>query len=447
MKSELTRKYNLFTAIAMVVGIVIGSGIFYKSTSIVQKGGNILEGILGFVIVGIMMIICSVCFSQLSSRYEKINGIVDYSEVMVSNRFGHCVSWFMATIYFPSLTCILAWLSANFTVSLFGITQEWALWAIAGFYLIVSFVINTLSPVLAGKVQVSTTIIKLIPLVLMAVVGTIYGLTHQTIQTNFTEAFSTGIRFQNLSSSIVALAFAYEGWIIATSINSEIKNSTKNLPIALFVGSLIVVAVYIFYFIGLSGTADFSSLNSSTAINASFEKVFGVFGKLIQVFIIVSCLGTLNGLTLGCCRGVYSTAIRDVGIFQKKFSLVSPKFKMPLFACLCSFILTALWLVYWFAFLKGVPFLVDVSELPIVTVYAINLIIFVQMIRKEKDLKPFFRFVLPILGIISCIVMLSAAVIAHGINIVWYLIQFIFVMAVFFVITFVQKKKTNKEVK
>ena len=56
-----------------------------------------------------------------------------------------------------------------------------------------------------------------------------------------------------LFASIVATAFAYEGWIIATSVNSELKNAKRNLPIALVAGGLIIVIIYIAYYIGVAG--------------------------------------------------------------------------------------------------------------------------------------------------------------------------------------------------
>ena len=91
--------------------------------------------------------------------------------------------------------------------------------------------VNALSPKLAGKFQTTTTVIKLIPLALMAVVGIVYGLVNGTLTENFAAAPVTGDPMGSpLFGAICSTAFAYEGWIIATSINAEIKNSKKNLP-------------------------------------------------------------------------------------------------------------------------------------------------------------------------------------------------------------------------
>ena len=128
--------------------------------------------------------------------------------------------------------------------------------ALTVFVLCGIYAVNALSPKLAGKLQTSSTIIKLIPLGLMAVVGLIYGLVSGMLQENFvTTAQVSSITTNPLLASVCATAFAYEGWIIATSINAEIKDSKKNLPKALIIGGLSIVAIYLFYYIGVAGGA------------------------------------------------------------------------------------------------------------------------------------------------------------------------------------------------
>lgn len=261
MESNLKKKYGLTTAIAMVVGIVIGSGVFFKAEKVLTAtGGNLPLGILAWIIGGAIMVACAYTFSIMATKYEYVNGIVDYAEVSMGKKYGYYMGWFMAVIYYPTLTAALAWVSARYTCVLFGfsIAGPEAL-EITGFYLVASFAVNALSPVLAGKFEVATTVIKLIPLFLMAIIGTIVGLsTGMTVQ-NFTAVskVSTG---NPLFTAVVATSFAYEGWIIATSINAELKDSKKNLPKALVIGSLIVVITYILYYVGLSGAVSNAAL-------------------------------------------------------------------------------------------------------------------------------------------------------------------------------------------
>ena len=445
MESGLKKKYGLFTAISMVVGIVIGSGVFFKAEAVLKAtGGNMPLGIAAWGLVGLIMIICSYAFATMATRHEKVNGVVDYAEVSVGKRYGYYVGWFMATIYQPTLTSVLAWVSARYTCVLFNwdITGG-ACMAIAGFYLIAIYAVNALSPVIAGRLQVTATVIKLIPLTLMAVAGTVIGLTNGMTVQNFTRAASETVSAGGgLFASIVAVAFAYEGWIVATSINAEIKNSKKNLPRALMIGALIVVTVYILYYIGLAGAVPTTALMEGGQAGAklAFQNIFGqVAGTLIFVFIIVSCLGTLNGLMLGCTRSIYSLAVRGSGPKPDMFKQVDASTNMPSSSSIVGLLLCGFWLLYFYgAIVLQVagsapwfgPFSFDTSELPIVTLYAGYIPILVMMMRRERELNTFKRLVMPGLAVLSCVFMVVAACLAHQMAVVYYLAVFAVIMII-----------------
>lgn len=450
MAVELKKKYGLATAIAMVVGIVIGSGVFFKAEAVLKAtGGNMPLGIAAWAIVGLIMIICSYTFATMATKYEKVNGVVDYAEVALGPTYGYYVGWFMATIYMPTLTSVLAWVSARFTCVLLGwdITGGPCM-TIACFYLVTSYAINSLSPIIAGKFQVATTIIKLIPLLVMAAAGTVIGLANGMTVSNFTHVADPTVSLsQGLFASVVAVAFAYEGWIIATSINAELKDSKKNLPRALIIGSLIVVAVYITYYIGLAGAVTTEELMASGQAGAkmAFQNIFGtVGGSLIFVFVIISCLGTLNGLMLGCTRAMYSLAARNTGPLPRTFSQVDKITNMPTNSSILGLFLCGFWLLYFYGANLTDPtwfgaFSFDTSELPIVTLYAAYIPIFYNVIKKEKEFSTLNRFVMPILSIISCVFMVVAAYFGHGAAVFYYLIIFGIIMLVGALL------KTNKE--
>ncbi len=447
MEAKLEKKYGLFTAIAMVVGIVIGSGIFFKTEAVLKvANGNVSIGILALLIVGIIMIICSYAFSILATRYEKVNGVVDYAEVALGPKYGYYVGWFMTFIYYPTLTSVLAWVSARYTCVLFGVPDPFTsggCLAIACFYLVAVYAMNALSPILAGKFQVSATVIKLVPLVLMAVVGTFAGIGNGTLASNFAAVSATASGTANpLFAACVATAFSYEGWIIATSINAELKDSKKNLPRALIIGSLIVVVVYICYYLGINGSVTTGELLAAGSTQA-FVNTFGsVGGSILTVFIVISCLGTCNGLMLGCVRGMYSIAVRGEGPRPDVFRQVDPVTNMPTNSSILGVLLCGVWLLYFFGGpLMGWfgPFSFDSSELPIVTLYGAYVPIFIMMMRKEKDLGTFNRYVAPILAICGCVFMVAAAIFGHRMLVVYYLIVFAVVMA--FGVFFSKKQK------
>lgn len=462
MGNELTKKYGLLTAIAMVVGIVIGSGVFFKAQNVLNiTNGNMPLGILAWVIGGIVMIVCAFCFATMATKYEKVNGLVDYAEATCGSKYAYYIGWFVTTIYYPAMTSVLAWVSARYTLVIFGQadpTTNTCL-ALAGFYLVFAYALNTLSPILAGKFQVSTTIIKLIPLSIMAVVGTIYGLvatpegaSAPLLISNFATGSNSGM--EALFGASVATVFAYEGWIIATSINAEIKNAKKNLPIALTLGTAIIMFVYIAYYIGVAGGASVQSLQTDGATIA-FYNIFGnVFGTILNVFIAISCISTLNGLMLGCTRGLYALSARNQGPRPDIFSVVDPKTNMPTNSAVFGLLITAAWLFYFFCANLGGIFTVtydaetanalirtigtlnaeagtisvnwfgfDSSEIPIITVYALYLPIFIKML-KFKEFSPFKRIVMPILAILGSLFMVFATIYSHKWGTLFYIIVF-----------------------
>ena len=429
MGTELKKKYGLVTAICMVVGIVIGSGVFFKAQDVLNyTQGNMPLGILAWVIGGIVIVVCSYNFATLANKYEKVNGLVDYAEATLGPKYAYMLGWFTTTIYYPGMTSVLAWVSARYTLVLFGsddITGGLCL-ALSCMYLCLSYAINALSPIIAGKFQVTSTAVKLVPLVIMAIVGTVVGIKNGNTASAFqtwSVVEQTGVGAP-LFAAVVATAFAYEGWIIATSINAELKNSKKNLPIALVVGAFIIVAVYILYYIGLAGGAEISVLQESGAPTA-FRNIFGsVGGNALNAMIVVSCLGTLNGLMVASTRSLYALSARNQGPKIKMFKEVSPTTNMPTNASVFGLLVCSVWLLYFYgANLYEKPlfgiFSFDSSELPIVTIYALYIPIFFAFMIKHGKENIFKNVIMPIIGIIASGFMVFAAVYAHGLTKYW----------------------------
>ena len=421
---KLAKRYGLPTAICMVVGTVIGSGVFFKAQNVlVATGGNMPLGIVAWIITGVLMIICSAQFAVMATKYQKVSGVVDYAEATCGRGYAYYIAWFMVNIYYPAMTGVLAWVSARY----FGVLFGWSLvgpevLALSGFFLVANYTLNAFSPKLAGKIQVSATIIKLIPIFLMAVVGTIAGLLNGTLTNNFTTVVTEAVGGTSggLFAAIVATVFAYEGWIVATSINAELKDPKKNLPLALVFGSFIVVIAYVLYYIGVAGGATNAVLMEEGAPTA-FTNIFGgVGGTLLNICIVISCLGTLNGLMLGATRGMYAIASRGEGPAQKVFGQVDEATNMVTNSSIWGLFICSAWLLYfyganltegWFGL-----FNFDSSELPIVTIYAMYIPIFAAWMKNEKNEGVFKRFILPIAALISCVFMVFAAIYAHGIT-------------------------------
>ena len=251
----LKKKYGLFTAICMVVGIVIGSGIFFKAPDVLANAGTALNSTLAWMIAGLIMVIIATSFGVLAAKYEKVGGIVAYAEATCGKRYAYFFGWFMSLVYYPAMTSVLAWVSARYTlvVALGNDDKIFSTECItlALLYLVLAYFINTIAPRVAGKFQISSTLVKLVPIVFIALVGTTVGLVNGTLFDNFSVEYSAEIENPGLFPAICSTIFAYEGWIVATAINSEIRDSKRNLPIALCLGTLVIVAAYTLYNLGI----------------------------------------------------------------------------------------------------------------------------------------------------------------------------------------------------
>ncbi len=435
----MEKRYTLPVAIALVVGTVIGSGVFFKAEAVLVKtGGNMGIGILAFLIMGVVMIISACTFGLVAQSHEDVEGLVGYARASCGRTYGYYVGWFMAVIYYPSLVSVLSWLPARY----FGVLLGWEdaviggrTMMLAGFFMIVTYTMNALAPRLAGKFAVGTTTIKLIPLLLMAVVGTIVGLRSGMTQANFSHVVTQIPFSQALFGAVVSLAFAFEGWICATSIGPELENSKKNMPRALLIGTVIVAVVYVIYYAGLAGAVDSAVLMESgeTGAKLAFQKIFGqVGGTAVFVFVVISCWGTCNGLTMAVTRGMYDLANESGSPRLAMFKTVDPASGMAVNSAVFGLLSSVLWLIYFYfgTILNSFgPLMFDSSELPIITLYALYIPIYIALM-KRRDLSLFRRRVMPLLAIACSCFMVFAAIYSHRWNVAWYLGLFVIIEAV-----------------
>ena len=420
--NKLNRRYGPIMAVCMVVGIVIGSGVFLKTRDILRNtGGSFALGVAAWIIGGAVMMLCAYTFAGLATRYERAGGLIDYAETLVGGRYAYAVGWFLMSVYYPSMASVVAWSAARYTLALFGNTDAAGGLCISlgALYTVLSYAVNVLSPRIAGRLQVSTTALKLIPLAMMAIVGTVLAIVRGGGGAPLPMPGVGGA--SGVFGAVVSAAFAYEGWIIATSINAEIRDSKRNLPRALIFGTLTVISVYVLFFIGLSGAASADEL-INYGVTRAFVNLFGnAGGAVFNLLIVVSCLGTLNGLMLAATRAMYAIAVRGNGPSEGLFREVSGGSDMPVNSGVIGLLVTVAWFFYYYGanVAPGGPifgvFSFDSSELPIITIYAMYIPIFVALAIKDGRHSGIKNVLMPSLAILASAFMVFAAVYAHGV--------------------------------
>lgn len=434
--TKLREKYGILTATAMVVGSVIGSGVFFKAESVSRiTQGDAASAIAAWLIGGTVMMLCLLSFACITKSCGTAGSLVGIAERTVGERFSYCTGWFMATVYYPTLVSVLAWLSARYTLLFFGMEDYGGglCMLLSCIYLIMSFAQNALFPGFSGKFQIVTTVAKLVPLVLMILFGVIKGSMSGTLAGNISAQGHINGASSGIFPAVVATLFAYEGWITATSIGAEIKNSRRNLPLALIFGGILVTAIYVLYYVGILGAVSDEVLINYGAdgIKMAFASILGnVAATMLSAFVAVSCLGALNGIMMGCGRAMYELSLTGNGPAPKIFSQIMPHCGMPVASFVAGLVLGVVWLFFLFgAQISQTPlfasFSFDSSELPVVTVYALYIPIFCMFIKKEKNLK---NILICAAGTGACIFTVICGVIAHGRDVINYLFAFSAIM-------------------
>lgn len=401
------QKYSLFTTIAMIVGIVIGSGIFFKSDNVlIFTSGNILLGILVFIIAAFSIIFGSLSVSELASRTDEAGGIITYCETFWNKSIACAYGWFQTFIYYPTITCVVAWVSGIYITMLFGIDSTLEMQVLLGTAVItVIYIINLFSYKIGGYIQNASTVIKLIPLIIIAAAGIIFGNPMPVLQESINTATDIGLGWV---AAIGPIAFSFDGWIISTSIGHEIKNSKRNLPLALIISPMIILAIYVLYFTGIStflGADNVMGMGDGH-VNEAAIRLFGSMGaKLILTFIVISVLGTVNGVIIGIIRLPYSLSLRNMFPYSSKFNSVSEKYSVPISSGIVTYIIIMVWMVLHYITQKfNLLPNSDVSEISIVINYIGFILMYVAVINlaRQGEIKSILKgYIVPVLAIVG----------------------------------------------
>lgn len=399
--------YGLVTLMCAVIGTVIGSGIFFKSEEILNlTNGNALVGLLALTVGGGVMILCASAFAGMSGECGSEWGIVGYAEKKCGVGFARFTAVFSAFFYLPSMTATLAWVSAEYFSSVVGAKGDPAVRiASAGLFLVAFFAVNTIAPRAAGAFQIVSTAVKLLPILAVGAVGTVMLATERTVNASPDTAGG------GFMPALLSAAFAYEGWIAVTALGGEARDGKRDLPRALFFGSLTVLFVYLLYYVGVLGA---SGGDTETA----FSTIFGSMGgKLMLIFVTLSCLGALNGLTMSTVRGHYVLSkCLDNGDGTLVFSEVSVKNGIPVMSGVMGLFVSELWLLCLFCADNGLLDLgFDPAEASISLMYAIYVPIFISAAKNQR------ASVLAALAAVASLLIVAAAPISFGISSLTYL--------------------------
>jgi APA family basic amino acid/polyamine antiporter len=354
-KVELKRSLGIWSGLSLVIGTVIGSGIFFKQAGVLQQAGDSTMGLLAWIAGGVITMAAGLTIAEVGARMPKTGGLYSYIETLYGPAAGFLTGWMQVVVYAPAVIASIAGYAAFLTANFLGLPESAATWISVGFVVFIAG-INLLENRVSAGFQVLTTSIKLIPITVLIVYGVFFGKVDALGQTVTQVASTTGGGF---GMAILATLFAYDGWILLSNIAGELKNPRRDLPRSIVFGLLLVLVAYVGVTFGV-----YRALPAEKIVelqnNATFEvakAAFGDFGgRALSLGIIISMLGTLNGKMLSFPRMAYAMA--DDGLFPKYLSKLTRKTQEPTNAILTVTIMTLALAIFY---TSGVDRLSDIA--------------------------------------------------------------------------------------
>jgi basic amino acid/polyamine antiporter, APA family len=339
--SELKRDLGVWGAASIVVGTVIGSGIFLVPKSMVLNVGSAEMVIFVFLFGGLLSLAGALTYAELSAAMPEAGGEYVYLREAYGPFFAFLYGWTqmwvaksgsiatLATAFFTYLANffpVLESVVTEFTLPLLGLLtiktgQIFAMGVIAFLAWLNYFGVRV-----GGNVQVGVTIVKVGLIVLLIVVGLTFPGGNTT---NFTSQIPAAGGIAGFFAALVAALWAYDGWNNVSMVSSEVKNPQRNLPLALVFGTLAVMGIYILANLAYFFVLPASGVAASDRVAAEMmRQIWGSAGaNAVSIAAMISIFAALNGSILTGARVPYAMA-RD-GLFFRSIGIVHPKYFTP----------------------------------------------------------------------------------------------------------------------
>lgn len=330
---KLKREMGLWMTTALVIGNMVGSGIFLLPASLAATAGPV--SIIAWVFTGLGAMFLALVFARLGRAYPKTGGPYVYAR----KAFGDLVGFWTGWSYW-----INAWVG-NAAISIAFAGYLAVFWPRASTYWIATLIaiglvwvltaVNIAGVKQAAWVQAVTTVVKFVPLLLIGVLGLFHMHSSNFSPFTLTHGFDWGI-----TSAALLTLWAFIGLESATVPAEEVKDPERTIPRATILGTSAATVVYLISSIALFGMIATSTLAKSTSPFAlGANVIFGGTGggKFIAVVAMVSVFGVLNGWIL--LQGRVPLALAQDGLFPKQFAQVDEKRQTPVFGIVASSVL------------------------------------------------------------------------------------------------------------
>lgn len=335
-RHELPRKLGWLDATMIVVGIVIGSGIFLLPNLIarnLQSRGAILAA---WIISGLLSYLGALAYAELGAMLPATGGQYVYLREAYGPACAFVCGW---TFMLAVLSGGIAFLAVSFSIYV----AQFVHLTLVSSKLLALALIATLSAVNyvgvreGAVVQVTFTFLKIAGLVLLIGSAFLSPLAVPAVQSVAQPAFSLA----HFGTAMIACLMAYNGWTYISFVAGEVKQPAKNLPRSLTLGMVVVMALYVLANVAYLKVMPISQIAATARVGAALaERTMGSTGALlVSLTVLISIVGAINGCILTAARIPFAQA--QDGLFFRRFGRVHPRFETPGFAIVIQGLWTA----------------------------------------------------------------------------------------------------------
>jgi len=340
-ETELSREISLFGGVSILVGIMVGSGIFYLGSYVFMFAGN-SQGLalLAWVVGGIVTLISGLCYAELGAMMPRAGG----SYVYLREAYGKSVAFMSGFSSFilgssgsiAALALAFATILNNF-VAINEATQK----GIAILVIVLLTVANYYGVKFGSWIQNLFTVAKLVPILIILGLGLFLGNQSPDLSINVDASVDVMGLISMVAMGVVATLWAYEGWTNLNNVSEELKNPKRNLPLALVIAIFFVMILYVLFNFAIYRVLSFQEIVDAIAGGNLFlgtavaNRLLGGFGStLVGLGMLVSVFGATNGCVMVFPRLYYAMA-KD-GLFFRRVGEINPSTKTPANAILLS---------------------------------------------------------------------------------------------------------------
>ncbi len=410
---RLPRHLGLWSAIAVLVGSTIGSGIFRVPAGVAATLGQPGPVVLVWVLGGAVALFGALTYAELAAALPRSGGVFAYILEAFGPLPAFLFGWSEMTVIRASALGAIATIFAEYLGYFIHLTPQEVRWVAAVAVALVG-IFNYLGVSLAAVVMNLTTVTKYAALAGLCVLAFVAG---DGSSGHFLPAWSGGLNLSLIATALIPVMWTYDGWADLSFMGGEVKDPARTLPLALILGTAAIIVVYLvlnmayIYLVPLPQMAG-AKLIAATA--AERIPLLGAGGAgVIAAIVMLSCFGSLNGSMMTGPRIFFAMA--DRGLFFRGIARISPRFQSPSISILLA---TSLGVIY--VLLNDFQQLADKFILGIWPFYALAVGAVFVLRRTRPDLPRPYRTwgypVVPILFLLASVGMVVNALITDPRN-------------------------------